>query len=95
MVTTNEPWHGISSNVVCATNKASDQPAHTRKVNNHTPKDSHYTINDLQGVPWDLIKLFDDPDDIIEAWTDLFLEVVDKHIPIKNTGLSEKPNLIG
>ena len=26
----NEPWHGISNNVVCATSKASDQPAHTR-----------------------------------------------------------------
>ena len=23
-----EPWHGISNNVVCATSKASDQPAH-------------------------------------------------------------------
>ena len=25
----NEPRHGISNNVVCATSKASDQPAHT------------------------------------------------------------------
>ena len=24
-----EPWLGISNNVVCATSKASDQPAHT------------------------------------------------------------------
>ena len=24
-----EPWHEISNNVVCATSKASDQPAHT------------------------------------------------------------------
>ena len=23
-----EPWHGISNNKVCATSKASDQPAH-------------------------------------------------------------------
>ena len=28
----NEPWHGISNNVVCATSKASDQPAHTRSL---------------------------------------------------------------
>ena len=27
-----EPWHEISSNVVCATSKASDQPAHTRSM---------------------------------------------------------------
>ena len=27
-----EPWHGISNKVVCATSKASDQPAHTRSL---------------------------------------------------------------
>ena len=27
-----EPWHKISNNVVCATRKASDQPAHTRSL---------------------------------------------------------------
>ena len=28
----NEPWHEISNNVVCATSKASDQPAHMRSL---------------------------------------------------------------
>ena len=28
----NEPVHEISNNVVCVTNKASDQPAHTRSL---------------------------------------------------------------
>ena len=28
----NEPVHEISNNMVCATNKASDQPAHTRSL---------------------------------------------------------------
>ena len=27
-----EPVHGISNNVVCASSKASDQPAHTRSL---------------------------------------------------------------
>ena len=27
-----EPWHEISNNVVYATSKASDQPAHTRSL---------------------------------------------------------------
>ena len=27
-----EPWHEISNNVMCATGKASDQPAHTRSL---------------------------------------------------------------
>ena len=29
---TNEPVHEISNNVVCATSKTSDQPAHTRSL---------------------------------------------------------------
>ena len=28
----NEPWHDISNNVVCATSRGSDQPAHTRSL---------------------------------------------------------------
>ena len=32
VVSTNEPWHDVSNNVVCATSKASDQPAHTRSL---------------------------------------------------------------
>ena len=28
----NEPQHVISNNVVCATSKGSDQPAHTRRL---------------------------------------------------------------
>ena len=27
-----EPWHEISNNVICATSKASDQPAHMRSL---------------------------------------------------------------
>ena len=62
------------------------------------PKRNHFTISyrsfrgfdevkfmdDLQNVPWDTIKLFDDTDDILDAWLDLFLQVVDKHVPIKH-----------
>ena len=32
MHTKNEPRHEISNNVVCATSKASDQPAHMRSL---------------------------------------------------------------
>ena len=27
-----EPWHGISNNVVCVTSKDSDHPAHTHRL---------------------------------------------------------------
>ena len=76
----------------------------TRKMHNHMPKRNHYTISyrsfkdfdeakfisDLQSVPWDLIKLFDDTNDILETWTDLFLETVDKNVPIRQHRVKHK-----
>ena len=58
----------------------------TRKMHVQPPKTNHYTISyrsfknfdeakfieDLQSVPWDTIKLFEDTDDVMEAWLDLF-----------------------
>ena len=32
MIIIYEPWHEISSNVVCVTSKGSDQPAHMRRL---------------------------------------------------------------
>ena len=63
----------------------------TRTMQNHSPK-GHYSIsyrsfknfdetkfiNDLRAVPWDLIKLFDETDDILEAWTDFFYKWLTK-----------------
>ena len=68
------------------------------------PKTNHYIISyrslkkndktifieDLQSVPWDIMKSFDDTDDIMEAWLDLFLQVVDKHVPIKQHRVKHK-----
>ena len=76
----------------------------TRKMHVHPPKTNHHTISyrsfrnfdeakfieDIQSVPWDTIKLFDDTDDILEAWLDLFLQVVDKHVPIKQHRVKHK-----
>ena len=57
-----------------------------------SPKSNHYSICyrslkefDETEFICDLhnIQLFEDTDDIPEAWSDLFLEVVSKHVPIK------------
>ena len=37
--------------------------------------------------------MFEDIDDILEAWSDLFLEVVDKHVPIKLHRVKHKSQL--
>lgn len=69
----------------------------TRKVNSHIPKETHHVIKyrsfknfdeskfnaDLESVPWDVIKVFDDVDDALDCWYSLFTDVVDKHVPLK------------
>lgn len=69
----------------------------TRKVNSHIPKVTHHTIKyrsfknfdeskfneDLASVPWDVIKVFDNVDDALDAWYSLFSDVIDKHVPLK------------
>ena len=69
----------------------------TRKTNCTEPKFSHHTItyrsfkffneqmfiNDLQSAPWDVIKIFDDTNDALETWSSMFIEIVDKHLPLK------------
>ena len=77
----------------------------TRKMHSHTPKGKgHYTISyrsfknfdeakfisNLQAVPGILLSCMMDADDILEAWTDLFLQVVDKNIPIKQHRVKRK-----
>ena len=76
----------------------------TRKMHVQPSKGKHYTIsyrsfknfdeskffNDLQDVPWDIIRIFDDTNDILSAWSDLFLEVVDANVPIKQHRVKRK-----
>ena len=70
----------------------------TRKTNCSAPKLTHHTISyrsfknfdeetfssDLLNAPWDLIKVFDDTNDVVETWSDMFLSIVDKHLPLKS-----------
>ena len=47
----------------------------------------------MKSVLWNTIKLFDGTDDIMEAWLGIFLQVVDivdKHVPIKQYRLKHK-----
>jgi hypothetical protein len=38
---------------------------------------------DLSQIPWDTIDIFDDVDNALEAWYNLFLDVIDKHLPLR------------
>ena len=52
--------------------------------------DENNFFADLQAVPRDLIHVFDDTNDILEVWSDLFMDVVDKSIPLKQHRVKPK-----
>ena len=47
-------------------------------------------INDLSSTPRDVIKRFDDTNDIVESWSSLFLDIIDKHLPLKQHRVKRK-----
>ena len=47
-------------------------------------------INDLSSTPWDVIKIFDDTNDIVESCSPLFLHIIDKHLPLKQHRVKRK-----
>ena len=68
-----------------------------RKLNNCVKSNTHQTItyrsfknfdenmfiSDMHDVPWETIEYFNDINDIVEVWNNMFLEVVNKHAPLK------------
>ena len=77
----------------------------SRKTNgSYSLKNTHYTIsyrsfknfdekkfiNDLQSTPWDVIKILDDVNDIVETWSTLFCDIVDKHLPLRKHRVKRK-----
>ena len=49
-------------------------------------------INDLHEVRWETIEAFEDINEIVEVWNNMFLEVVhvNKHVPIKSHRIKRK-----
>ena len=44
-------------------------------------------------MPWSIIDAFDDPDDKVDAFNSLFIEVLDMHAPLKTVNVRVKKNL--
>ena len=47
-------------------------------------------IQDLSRVPWQVLETFDDLDDVVEAWSRLFLEVLNQHAPVREVRVRAK-----
>ena len=53
-------------------------------------KGATYFLSDLSSVPWEILEQFDNVDDIVDVWNTLFLEILDKHAPIKSHRVKKK-----
>jgi hypothetical protein len=45
---------------------------------------------DLANVPWSVIDIFDSPDDKVDVFNSLFLDVLDLHAPLKTIRIKKK-----
>ena len=62
-------------------NKPKHRINETRKVDLEA---NHETfLNELRSIPWNLMDLFQNPDDKLYVWEKLFTPVMNEHFPIK------------
>ena len=63
---------------------------HTIKYRSFKNFDEGKFIDELQAIPWDAVKVFEDVDDALEAWYSLLSEVIDMHISLKQHRVKRK-----
>jgi hypothetical protein len=63
---------------------AGSKKCHTTiKYRSMTDFNQEVFLQDLKHVPWNLVEIFDDPNDALGVWMHLFFEVLDQHVPLK------------
>ena len=61
----------------------------TRSYKNYKPE---VFTRDLSEVPWNKIETFEDVDDCLYAFHQLFEQIVDRHAPVKKVKIRSRPN---
>ena len=62
----------------------------TIETRNYKKNYSDKFLNDLLQQPWDLISIESNPAASWDAWKTLFMDIVDKHAPLKTKQISKK-----
>ena len=62
----------------------------TIETRNYKKIDNDKVLNNLVQQPWDSISLEPNPTAMWDAWKTLFMEIVDKHAPLKTKRISKK-----
>ena len=68
--------------------KGSSKFIETRSMKHY---DAEIFLHDLRNAPWDLLRISDDPDDMVYTWENLFLEILDIHAPLRKRKVRNKP----
>jgi len=87
-----EVSHGVQEfaasdhSVVFAVKKAGVCKAHAeiRKVRSFKCYNKEQFHSEVAGVPWTVVEYFDDLNDAVSAWNTLFVDVANRHAPIKS-----------
>ena len=61
----------------------------TIETRNYKKNFSDKFLNDLLQQPWDLISIESNPAALWDAWKTLFMDIVDKHAPLKTKQISK------
>ena len=76
----------------CAVNRHSHQTITYRSFKHF---DENAFINDLRQVPWEILESFNDVSECVQIWNILFLEIVNKHAPLKQHRVRKENHLNG
>ena len=52
--------------------------------------DENFFYDDLKSTHWDIIKVYGDAIDIVDTWSDLFCNIVDKHLHLRQYRVKRK-----
>ena len=69
--------------------KSNPKYIETRDMKNYDP---NLFRHDLKNAHWDLLNISDDPNDMLYSWEKLYLEVLDKHAPLRKRRVRNRPS---
>ncbi len=58
-------------------------PAEIREVRSFKRYNREHFCKDIAGIPWSVVESFDDINDAVSAWNNLFIDVANRHAPLK------------
>ena len=70
--------------------RVANPPAKIVTVRSLRKCDRDELLKDLHETPWWMVEAFDNPDEALQCWKGLFLEVLNRHAPIKNVRVRAK-----